>query len=308
MRLALVSGSSNSALASRVACEIGIDLEECAVERFPDGEIGVSMGPVRGADVYLVQTSGIPIHDNLVELLMLADAARRAGAARVTGVIPYLAYARQDRREAEGASLGARVIADALSASLDRVITVDLHASAVEGFFSCPVEHLSAIPLLAERVRPLLRDHIVVAPDLGAVKRAQRYASLLGLGMAGVRKRRLSGRQVEALGVDGDVRGHDVLIVDDMISTGATIVVAANALRAAGAGGAIAVATHGLLVAGAAERLDALALDAVMISDSVVAPTASRPRITVVGLAALLGDVITRVHRDAPLAELVGDR
>jgi len=308
MRLALVAGTSNPVLAKVVATELGVDLEECTIERFPDGEIGVAMRPVRGADVYLVQTSGVHLHDDLVELLLLADAARRAGAARVTGVIPYLAYARQDRREAEGESIGGRVIADVLSASLDRVIAVDLHTSAVEGFFSCPVEHLTAIPLLAERVRPLLRDHIVVAPDLGAVKRAERYARLLGLPVAGVRKRRLSGSEVEVLGVDGDVRGHDVLIVDDMISTGATIVAAADALRAAGAGRAIAVATHGLLVAGAAERLDALKLDAVVISDSVSAPAATRPRITVVGLAALLADVITRVHRDVPLAELVRDR
>lgn len=308
MRLALVAGSENPAPATGIARELGVDREACCIEHFPDGEIGVSIGPVRGADVYVVQGTAPPVHDNLAELLMLADAARRAGAARLTGVVPYVAYARRDRRAVEGDSLGGRVIADALSRALDRIITVDLHAAALEGFFGCAIEPLSAIPLLAERVRALVRGYVVVAPDLGAVKRAERYARVLGLEVANVRKRRLSGLEVEVLGVDGDVTGRDVLIVDDMISTGATIVAAFNALRAAGAHRFIAAATHALLVPPAEEAFGAIDLDALVVSDSVATRADGLPRLTVVGLAPLFADAIGRLHREAPLAELVAAR
>jgi len=305
MRLALIAGTANPQLAEGLARQLGVALESRVVERFPDGELGVAVGSVRGADVYLVQPTGPPVHDNLVELLMLADAARRAGAARVTGVVPYVAYARHDRRGAEGESIGGRVVADGLSRALDRVVAVDLHTAALEGFFGCPIEHLSAISLLAERVRPLLTEHVVVAPDLGAVKRAERFARILGLPSASVRKQRWSARQVEALGIDGDVRGLGVLLVDDMISTGATVVAATNALRAAGVGRVIVAATHGLLVPPAAERLAALQLESLLVTDSLTPPTGTLP-VTLVSLAALLADAVGRLHRDAPLAELVG--
>lgn len=306
MRLALVAGTSVPELARSVAYELG-ELEPCTIERFPDGEIGVSIGPVRGADVYLIQTTAPPVHDNFVELLMLADAARRAGAARVTGVIPYLAYARHDRREAEGESVGGRVVAETLTQALDRVIAVDLHTPTLEGFFGCPVEHVSAVPMLAERVRAAARGHVVVAPDLGAVKRAQRFAALLDLEMASVRKRRLSGHEVEVVGIDGDVRGRDVLLADDMISTGATIEGAFHALRAAGARSTMAVATHGLFASPCAARLGALGLEALVVSDSVAIPRDTGIAPDVVTIAPLLADAIGRVYRDAPLAELVGN-
>lgn len=308
MRLALIAGTENPALARSISHQLGVDCERCRIERFPDGEIGVSIAPVRGADVYLVQGTAPPVHDNLAELLMLADAARRAGADRVTGVVPYVAYGRRDRRATEGDSLGGRVIADALSRVLDRIVTIDLHAAALEGFFSCALEPLSAIPLLAERIRRLVHGHVVVAPDLGAVKRAERYARALGLAVATVRKRRLSGLEVEVLGVDGDVTGRDVLIVDDMISTGATVAAAANALRAAGARHVVVVATHGLLVPPAQETLGRTELEAIVVSDSVSTRAEALPRLTVVGLAPLLADAIGRLHREAPLAELVSTR
>lgn len=307
MRLALIAGTSTPELARAIACALGRDLDPCTVERFPDGELGVVLPDVRGADVYLVQGTPPPAHDHLVELLLLADAARRAGAARVTGVMPYVAYARQDRRAAEGESIGARVVADQLSAALDRVVAVDLHTTTLEGFFSCLVEHLSAVPLLAERVRPLAAGRVVVAPDLGAAGRARRYAALLGLDTAAVRKRRLSGHAVEALGVDGDVRGRDVLIVDDMISTGATVAAAVNAVRGAGARRAIAVATHPLLVPPAEERLGSLDLDAIVVSDSVRTAACTRPPLDAVGLAPLLADAIRRMHEDAPLGEILAE-
>ncbi len=306
MRLAVVAGTANAPLGEGIACRLGVEPQTRTMERFPDGELGVAIGQVRGADVYLVQPTGPPVHDNLIELLMLADAARRSGAARVTAVIPYFAYARHDRREAEGQSLGGRVVADLVSHLFDRALVVDLHTTALEGFFGCPVEHLSAIGLLAEAVRPLVRDHVVVAPDLGAIKRAHSFARTLGLAVASVRKRRLSGREVEVLGVDGDVQGRPVLIVDDMISTGATLEAAARALRDAGATRTIAVATHGLLVPPAEQRLVPLALDALVVTDSLVTPAVAGLSITVVGLAPVLADAVGRLHRDEALAELVG--
>ncbi len=305
MRLALAAGTSTPELARATACALGRDLERCTVERFPDGELAVALPDVRGADVYLIQGTPPPAHDHLAELLLLADAARRAGAARVTGVLPYVAYARQDRRGAEGEGVGGRVVADQLSAALDRVVAVDLHTAALEGFFSCPVEHLAAVPLLAARVRPLATGCVVVAPDLGAIGRARHYAGLLGLDVAAVRKRRLSGREVEALGVDGDVRGRDVLVVDDMISTGATVAAAVNALRGAGARRAAVVATHPLLVPPAEELLGSLDLDALVVSDSVRTAACTTPPLDVVGLGPLLADAIGRLHREAPMAQLL---
>jgi ribose-phosphate pyrophosphokinase len=304
MRLALIAGSANPGLAAAVARRVGVELDAVTIDRFPDGELGVSVGSLRGADVYVLQSTGPPAHDHLVELALLADAVRRSGAARITGVIPYLAYARQDRREQEGQGIGARVVAELISGLFDRVVAVDLHTSAVEGFFGCPVEQLSAVPLLAAHVRSSMTDHVVVAPDLGAVKRAERYARMLGLRTAVVRKRRLSGREVEATAVEGDVRDRPVLIVDDIVSTGATIEAAVRALRGAGALQATVVATHGLLVPPADERLTRLGLAAIILTDT-VPPPAWGGAGTVVSVADLLADAVGRLHRDEPLADLV---
>ena len=306
MKPAIIPGPADRDLGLRVACSLG-EATACEVERFPDGELRVALGPVRGADTYIVQGTHPPGHEHLVELLLLADAAHRAGAARVTGVLPYVAYARQDRRGTEGESVAGRVVADVLSAALDRVIALDLHTPTLEAFFSCPVEHLSAVPLLAERVRPLVDGHVVVAPDLGAVKRAQRYASLLGLETAAVRKHRISGREVEALGVDGDVRGRDVLVVDDMISTGATVVAAVRALRAGGARRALVVATHALFVPPADGLLGSLDLDAIVVTDSVPTALTTTP-LDIVGVAPLLSDAIARMHTETSLADLVAQQ
>ncbi len=304
MDLVLVAGSSHAVLATEVARRLGTEAQAGLACPFPDGELHVSLTPVRGADVYLLQSTGPPIHDHLAELLLLADAARRSGAARLTAVVTYLAYARQDRRAQDGDPISARVVADIIGRSVDRVVAIDLHTTAVEAFFPCPVEHLSAIGVLLERVRPLVTDHVVVAPDLGAVKRAERFARALGLPTAYVRKRRLSGREVEVLGVEGDVRDRAALIVDDMISTGATIVAAVEALRGAGARAMIVAATHGLFVSPAARTIGGLGLDALFVTDSVPPPTDPPPH-TRVSIAAVLSEAIDRLHRELPLAELV---
>jgi ribose-phosphate pyrophosphokinase len=253
---------------------------------------------VRGDDVYLVQPAGPPVNEHFVELLLLADACRRDGAARITAVMPYAAYARQDRRAGRSA-VGGRLMADVLaSAGIDGFVAVDVHTPAIEGFFSVPVEHLSAVPLLAERVRSELpRDSVVVAPDLGAAKLAERYARVLDLPVAFVHKKRIAATEVTVHQITGDVAGRAPLIVDDMISTGATIEAASNAVLAAGARPAITVAaTHALLVGQAVEWLRGLGLRRLMVTDSVALPAGVPLPLEVVSLDRLLAEAVERLH------------
>lgn len=308
--LKVLSGSAGLPLAGAVAGGLGVPLGRAELERFPDGECHVRiLESVRGHDVYLVQSTGPPVEANLLELLLLADACRRAGSARLTAVIPYFGYARQDRRASGREAVGARLIADLIRASgMDRVVAVDLHSPALEGFFSLPLEHLTAVPLLCEALRRSAAGvaGVVVAPDLGAARLADRYAELLKLPVALVHKTRVSGREVTTRGVTGDVEGRQPLIVDDMISTGGTLEAAARALAAAGSLPVAAVAaTHGLFVAGAEERLAALGARHLIVTDSVATPAATRLPLEVVSIAPLLVKAIGNLHEDRSLAELV---
>jgi ribose-phosphate pyrophosphokinase len=221
MHPVLLAGSSHPSLALELATALGTPLSRCTVERFPDGECAVDIHDrVRGAEVFLLQALNAPVGEHLVELALLADACHRAGAHTVTGVVPYLGYARQDRRDSGREPLGARVMADLLAAThLSRLICLDLHSRAVEGCFPFPVEHASAIAVLTAHLTSRLPDNaVVVSPDLGAVKRAEAFARPLGLPVAVVHKQRLSGADVRAQGVVGDVRGKHPVLVDDMIS------------------------------------------------------------------------------------------
>jgi ribose-phosphate pyrophosphokinase len=239
-----------------------------------------------------------------MELLLLTDACRRAGARRVTAVVPYFGYARQDRRTRRE-PLGARVVAGALeSAGLDRVVCIDLHSPAIEGCFGIPLEHLSAVPLLGAQIAPVPDDAILVAPDLGAARLVERYAMRLRRPMAIVHKVRSGGRKVSATELVGDVRGRTPILVDDMVSTGATLEAALAMVRRAGASsGAVAVATHGLLVEDAAERLRRAGIPRLIISDSVPGHV-TRGGLEVVSLAALLADAIARLRDGRSLADL----
>ncbi len=309
MELTLLSGSANPGLSAAIAGSVGIGLAARRIERFPDGEIHVEIQQsVRGHDVYLVQPTGPPVDGNLLELLLLADACRRAGARRLTAVIPYFGYARQDRRAAGRDSVGARLIADLLAAAeLDRVVAVDLHGAALEGFFAMPMEHLSAVPPLAEALRRLATPaSVIVAPDLGAAKLADRYARLLDLPVAVVHKTRLSGSAVSVRGVTGEVRGRRPLIVDDMISTGGTIAAAIEALVSVGASAEVTVAvSHGLLVGPAVERLRAARVRRLIMTDSVPPPAGIALPAEIVSLGSLLASAIARLHRDQSLGDLV---
>src|SRR6516225_4320774 len=251
MESIIVAGSANPSLAEGVAERLATRVSRVILDRFPDSELHAELGEsVRGCDVYLIQPTGPPVDNHLMELIFLADACRRAGAARLTGIVPYYGYARQDRRAKGREAVGARLIADMLSlAGLERIVAIDLHTVSLEGFFSVPLEHLSAISLLANTIEELVTARtVVVAPDLGAVKLAERYAELLHRPISIVHKIRLSGAKVEVRGVVGEVAGCAPIIVDDMISTGGTIKAAAEALISAGCLPEImVVASHALL-------------------------------------------------------------
>jgi ribose-phosphate pyrophosphokinase len=305
--LVLLAGTSNPPLASAIAECLGVRLAEREASRFPDGEMHIEVRTsVRGCDVYLIQSTGPPGEEHLFQLLLLADACRRAGSARLTAVLPYFGYARQDRRATGREPVGARVIADLMAAvGIGRVVAVDLHSN-LEGVFARPLEHLTAIPLLADRLRALgTEDRVIVAPDLGATKLAERYARLLELPVAFVHKRRISGEEVTTRLVTGEVRDRGPLVVDDMITTAGTVEAAVRAVLEAGARPDVLVAaTHGLMVGRAAERLAGLSVTRVVTSDSVVYPPSSVPTETV-SLAPLLADAISRLHGDRSLSDLI---
>ena len=304
----IVSGTGHPHLAEAVAADLGTQVTPCLVERFPDGELRPVVDPVRGDDVYVLQPTGPPVNDHLVELMLLLDACRRDGAARVTAVVPYFGYARQDRRDRRGAPIAAHVAAAALThAGADRIVVVDPHTTALEAMSPAPVETITAVPFLARSLAPSVQPGtFVVAPDLGAVKLAERYGQHLGLPVAVVRKARITAASVRAEGIVGDPRGHPVVIVDDMISTGATIAAALDALSAAGADPRpLVAATHLLAVDDAVDRLASLPVLSFFVTNST--PTACGPplRAKVTGLTPLLARAIRQLHQDEPLADLV---
>lgn len=268
-----LTGTANPRLAEAIAAELGVSLSARTVERFPDGEVSVGIRePVRDRDVVIVQPTSPPVDQHLMELLALADAARRAGARRISAVVPYFGYARSDASHGRREPVLARLVAELIqTVGVDEVVTVDPHSSQLEGFFRIPLYALTAVPVLAAAVRPLVADDaVVVSPDAGRVHVAGRYAEELGTGLVVLHKRRLSGTEVEATGLLGDVRDRQCILIDDMISTGGTMVEAARVLGEAGAApGIIALATHGLFVGQAMEKLADAGIARVLVTDSV---------------------------------------
>jgi ribose-phosphate pyrophosphokinase len=270
----LFAGSANLPLAQDVARVLDESLAPAAVERFPDGEVHVALlQDPRGREVVLLQSTSPPPDEHLFELLALADACRRAGAARITAVIPYFGYARQDRRATGLESVAARLVADLIvTAGVQRVITLDPHTQAIEGFFTIPVERTTALSALADALRPYRPpDGVIIAPDLGAAKLAETYGRLLDLPVAIVHKTRTGPEAVSVSRVSGDVRGKVPIVVDDMISTGGTIEAALWAVASAGAqrGRALVAATHGLFVGSCVDRLKDLEINRLFVTDSV---------------------------------------
>jgi ribose-phosphate pyrophosphokinase len=309
-KLKMVGGSANPDLARRVAADLKCPQVSRTIERFPDGELHVQLDEsIRGDDVYVLQSIGPPVNDSLVELLLLGDAARRAGAERITAVVPYLAYARQERRKHGREAVASRLMADLVGASgLGRVVTIDVHNQAIEGFFGIPFDALTATGLLADAAKSEIPPNaVVVAPDLGAVKLADRYARLLDLPVVVVHKARISGEEVVVNMVTGHVGGRAPVIVDDMISTGGTVRAAARALMDAGCVPEIRViATHGPLAPALTEqRLLELPLVGLWTTDTLAPPSGLKLTMQVVTVAPLIARAIAALHTNQSLAELV---
>jgi ribose-phosphate pyrophosphokinase len=306
----IFAGSANTSLAEAIAAKLDIRPSSREVQVFPDGELHVELQEsVRGEDVYIIQPTSPPAEKHLLELLLLADAARRAGAARLTAVVPYFGYARQDRRASGREAVGARLVANLLESGglLQRVVTVDVHTEAIEAFFGIPLEHLSAVPMLIESVRPYIStDSVIVAPDMGAAELAERYAEPLELPVAVVHKARISGTEVSVGSVTGEVEGKKPIVVDDMISTGGTQKAAIDALLEAGSEPEITVSTsHGLFAGSAEEDLRDAPIERFIVTDSVPPPEGLGLPLEVVSLAPLLASAIDRLHNDRSLDELI---
>jgi len=307
MEVKIFSGTANPGLAESAARSLGLPLGKLKSQYFPDGEINVEIEEnVRGQDVYLIQPTCPPIANNLLELLLIIDAVHRAGAERITAIIPYFGYARQDRRVTGMEPIGAHVTAGLLeSTAVSRTVAVDLHNPAIEGFFSLPLENISAVAPLAEAARKA-EAGVVVAPDLGAAKLAEHFAAILNLPIAIVHKGRISSTEVKVHAVVGEVRDKRPLIVDDIISTGGTIEAAAKALLEAGCLPEIsAAATHGLLVGPARERVKDLPLKHLLLTNSIARQTDDALPVEEVDLGPLLAEVIRRLRSHESIVDLL---
>jgi ribose-phosphate pyrophosphokinase len=308
---AVLAGSANPGLARSVERALDIQLAGSRTERFPDGELVVRVDDsVRGLDVVLLQPTSPPVNDNLIELLAMADACRRAAATRVVAVVPYFGYARSDRRDGRRMPIMSSLVADLMErAGISHVITLDVHTPSLEGFFKIAVDNLSAVPLLADALRTRISaDAIIVAPDIGATRLANHYATLLDRPVAICHKQRTSGTEVSIARIIGDVAGRSCVIVDDMITTGGTIAESVRALKEAGAtGNAIVTATHAVLVPGALGRMAAAGIRELVVTDTVaLAPSSdsNAPAITVVSVAPLIATAIRRLLAGGSLRNL----
>ena len=307
-RLLLCAGRSNPGLAERIAAQLDIGLGRAELETFANGEVYCRYpDSIRGADLFIVQTGAPPVNDHLMELLVMVNAARLASAHRITAVVPLYPYARQDKKASPREPISARLVADLFQvAGVDRVLTMDMHAGQIQGFFAIPVDHMTALPLFADHFRAQgFRGSgvVCVSPDLGRVKLARRLGRMLDAELAVVNKTRPRHDVVAATQVIGDVRDKLALIGDDMIVTGGTIVAAAEALRAAGAREVRAFATHPLFIAGALEMLAASALAEIAVTDTVVVDTPEQvEKLTILSVAGLLARTIENVFADASVS------
>ena len=303
----LISGTAHRSLAERIAENLGQPLADVHVNAFPDGETFVKINEnIRGADVFIIQPSCPPTNHNIMELLIMVDAARRASAERITAVMPFFGYARQDRKDQPRVPITAKLIANLLtSAGVSRVLTMDLHAPQIQGFFDIPVDHLYAKSALISHLRerhPDASNLTVVSPDVGGVKMARAYADALGAELAIVAKHRISATRVEAMNVIGEVEGRDVLLVDDMTETAGTLTAAAEILHKHGARRIFAGVSHAILGDIGHERLKNSAIEELITTDSV--PQAEGPKVRAVGIAPLLGEAIRRINGGQSITSL----
>jgi ribose-phosphate pyrophosphokinase len=301
----IFAGRATRSLAEKICDSLDLDLGHSSCPIFSDGEFEPCFEEtIRGSHVFILQST-MPPADNLMELLLMIDAAKRASAAQVIAVIPYFGYARQDRKDKPRVSIGAKLVANLLSAAgVDRVITMDLHADQIQGFFDVPVDHLFASALFIPFISKMGLENITIAsPDVGGTKRANNYARMLGTDMVICHKTRAKANEVNSMTVIGDVKGRDVIIVDDMIDTAGTITKAANLMKNEGAKSVRAFAAHGVLSGPALERINRSTLEDVYFTDS-IAPKATSPKIKYISVADALGEVIRRVYKNQSISSL----
>jgi ribose-phosphate pyrophosphokinase len=307
VELKIVTGTAHPRLVADICSYLGVPLCDATVSSFPDGETFVKINEnIRGRDVFIVQPTCPPTNQNLMELLILVDAARRSSSARITAVIPFFGYARQDRKDQPRVPITAKLVANLLAAAgVQRVLTMDLHAQQLQGFFDIPVDHLYALPVMIDYLHNLgLGDLVVVSPDVGGVKMASAYAEALKAGLAIVVKRRLSATEIEAVTVIGEVDGKNVILVDDLTETAGTLVGAARILRDQGARDIYAGVSHAVLTDLAVERLKSSEIKELITTDSVPVRTDVDSRVKVLSVAELLGEGIRRIHDDESVSSL----
>lgn len=309
--LKIFSGGASEALTAGICEHLGSAPARASVGRFSDGEIRVQISEnIRGRDVFLVNSTSPPVNRHLMELLIMIDAARRASAERITAVVPYFGYARQDRKDKARVPITAKLVANLLTAAgASRVLTVDLHCGQIQGFFDIPLDHLSAEVVFVNHLKShqaLQEDVMVISPDTGSVGRAREFANRLGVPLAIVDKRRPKENVAEVMNIIGDVKGKNCLIFDDMIDTAGTLAKAANAIKAHGAISVRACATHPVFSGPALDNIENSELEEILVCDSIPLSEKARsnPKIKVLSLAALIGEAIRRVHKDESVSNL----
>jgi len=307
--LLIFGGTSSKALAVKICKYLKVRIADASVDTFSDGEIRVKINEnARGHDVFVIQSTSHPSNDNLMELLIMIDALKRASAQRITAVLPYFGYARQDRKDQPRVPITAKLVANILTvAGADRVLTVDLHAGQIQGFFDIPLDHLYAFTIFADYIRKLKLDKnlAIVTPDVGGIKTARAYAKRMKCGLAIVDKRRVSDKEAEAMHIMGDVKGKSVVLVDDMVATAGSLVEAADAVKKAGALDVYAMISHPVLCGPAIERLKKSAIKELVVTDTIPIPKEKMlPRIKVLSVAGLLGEAIKRIHEEESISVL----
>ncbi|MEZ4564090.1 MAG: ribose-phosphate pyrophosphokinase [Thermomicrobiales bacterium] len=307
-RLQVFSGSAHPALAAQIMRELEAPLGRAVIGSWRNGETRVKLEEnVRGSDVFVIQSMSDPVNHHLMELLLIIDALRRASAARITAVIPYFAYAKQEKKTSGREPISAKLVANLLTtAGADRILTMDLHSPAIEGFFDIPVDHLRAAPILSRHINRLkLDDLVIVSPDAGGVARAEDLRGRTGGSLAIISKRHPGPDTTEALEMVGDVNGNSAGIVDDMISTAGTLVVAAELLQQRGAGEILSAATHGIFAQDALGLIDRSPIERLFVTDTLPLPQGEPTgKIEVVSVAPLLAEAITRIHKDLSISAL----
>ncbi|HXX58949.1 MAG TPA: ribose-phosphate pyrophosphokinase [Thermodesulfovibrionales bacterium] len=305
----IISGNAHVVLAKEVADSLGISLCDATITNFSDGEIMVQINEnVRGSDAFVIQPTSPPVNDNIIELLLMIDALKRASAARITAVIPYYGYARQDRKVQPRVPISSKLIADLITAAgANRVLAVDLHAGQIQGFFNIPVDHLYASAIIVDYVRKrALKDLVIVSPDAGGVERARAFARKLQCSLAIIDKRREMANVSQVMNVIGDVSGRDTLILDDMIDTAGTTTQAALALKEQGSRKVYAASTHAVLSGPAIDRINESVLEEVIVTNTIPLDTKRErcKKLTVLSIASLLAVAIKRIHEESSISSL----